>query len=191
MALEPLPFAYAQGSPCFFDADYAKRLSSRNSSKTFLDEPSQHSWSASTSEASKARNRTVLHVSSNKFSKTFRTRRSLEDVLLSESSSILVSRKRDKQIDMRCCLSEASSWTSQAAKPSASNDYDNRTSGLRAQRSASRRVTLATEGTQERFRTFLFDSFSFGDERKRIPLHYSCPFWELYTFCRQKENELN
>ena len=123
MALGPLPFAYAQGSPCFFDADYAKRLSSRNSSKTFLDEPSQHSWSASTSEASKARNRTVLHVSSNKFSKTFRTRRSLEDVLLSESSSILVSRKRDKQIDMRCCLSEASS----------SNDYDNRTSGLRAQ----------------------------------------------------------
>ena len=56
-------------------------------------------------------------------SKTFRTRRSLEDVLLSESSSILVSRKRDKQIDMRCCLSEASS----------SNDYDNITSGLRAQ----------------------------------------------------------
>ena len=31
--------------------------------------------------------------------------------------------KRDKQIDMRCCLSEASS----------SNDYDNITSGLRAQ----------------------------------------------------------
>ncbi len=25
MALEPLPFAYAQGSPCLFDADYAKR----------------------------------------------------------------------------------------------------------------------------------------------------------------------
>ena len=57
------------------------------------------------------------------FSKTFRTRRSLEDVLLSESFSILVSRMRDKQIDMRCCLSVASS----------SNDYDNRTSGLRAQ----------------------------------------------------------
>jgi hypothetical protein len=55
--------------------------------------------------------------------KTFRTRRSLEDVLLSESLSILVSRKRDKQIDMRSCLSEASS----------SNDYDNITSGLRAQ----------------------------------------------------------
>ena len=62
-------------------------------------------------------------VISYKFSKTFRTRRSLEDVLLSESFSILVSRMRDKQIDMRCCLSVASS----------SNDYDNRTSGLRAQ----------------------------------------------------------
>ena len=37
--------------------------------------------------------------------------------------------KQDKEIDMRCCPSEASSWTSQAAKPSASNDYENRTSG--------------------------------------------------------------
>ena len=37
--------------------------------------------------------------------------------------------KQDKEIDMRCCLSEASSWTSQAAKPSASNDSENRTSG--------------------------------------------------------------
>ena len=55
--------------------------------------------------------------------KTFRTRRYLSDVLLSESSSILVSRKRDKLIDMRSCLSEASS----------SNDYDNITSGLWAQ----------------------------------------------------------
>ena len=54
---------------------------------------------------------------------TFRKRRSLEDVLLSESSSILGSPKRDKQIDMRSCLSVASS----------SNDYDNITSGLRAQ----------------------------------------------------------
>ena len=61
-----------------------------------------------------------FHVSANKFSKTFRTKRYLQDVLLSESSSILVSRKRDKQIDMRCCLSGASS----------SNDYDNITSGL-------------------------------------------------------------
>ena len=65
----------------------------------------------------------MLHVSSNKFSKTFRTRRSLENVLFSESSSILVSRKRDKEIDMRSCLSKASS----------SNDYENRTFGLRAQ----------------------------------------------------------
>ena len=56
-------------------------------------------------------------------SKTFRTRRSLENVLFSESSSILVSRKRDKEIDMRSCLSKASS----------SNDYENRTFGLRAQ----------------------------------------------------------
>jgi hypothetical protein len=37
--------------------------------------------------------------------------------------------KQDKQIDMRCCSSKASSWTSQAAKPSASNDYEIRTSG--------------------------------------------------------------
>ena len=58
-----------------------------------------------------------------KISKTFRTRRSLENVLFSESSSILVSRKRDKQIDMRCCLNVVSS----------SNDYENRTFGLRAQ----------------------------------------------------------
>ena len=50
-------------------------------------------------------------------------RRSLEGVGFSESSSILVSRKRDKQIDMRSCLSVASS----------SNDYENRTAGLRAQ----------------------------------------------------------
>ena len=82
----------------------------------------KHSW---TSQASKARNRTSCFMSSRRgsSSKTLRTRRSLEDVLLSESFSILVSRMRDKQIDMRCCLSVASS----------SNDYDNRTSGLRAQ----------------------------------------------------------
>ena len=101
MALEPLPL---RGSPWLYLF-----------SKTFL-RPC----------GSKRQSRLphfVLHVFSNKFSKTFRTRRSLEDVLLSESSSILVSRKRDKQIDMRCCLSEASS----------SNDYDNITSGLRAQ----------------------------------------------------------
>ena len=49
----------------------------------------------------------VLHVSSNEFSKTIRTRRSLEN----------------KQIDMRCCLNVVSS----------SNDYENRTFGLRAQ----------------------------------------------------------
>jgi len=40
MALEPLPFASAQGSPCLFDADYAKRWSF---SKTFMDEPSDQS----------------------------------------------------------------------------------------------------------------------------------------------------
>ena len=52
--------------------------------------------------------------------------------------------KRDKQIDMRCCLSEASSWTSQAAKPSASNDYDNITSGL-GDRTFSRRLFALLE----------------------------------------------
>ena len=136
MALEPLPFAYAQGSPYFFYADYANRLSSQSSSKTLLrpfgskraklerlDKPSdkvvtalrppcllrKHSW---TSQASKARNRTVR-----KFLHYVRKHSARG------SSSILVSRKRDKQIDMRCCLSEASS----------SNDYDNRTAGLRAQ----------------------------------------------------------
>ena len=64
--------------------------------------------------------RHVFFINTQLNSKTFRTKRSLEDVLLSESSSILVSRERDKQIDMRCCLSGASS----------SNDYDNITSGL-------------------------------------------------------------
>ena len=51
-----------------------------------------------------------------RITKTFRTKRSLEDVLLSESFSILVSRKRNKQIVMRCCLSKASS--SQAKRQS-------------------------------------------------------------------------
>ena len=40
MALEPLPSAYASGSPCFSHADYANRLSSRSSSKTFFDKRS-------------------------------------------------------------------------------------------------------------------------------------------------------
>ena len=66
---------------------------------------------------------TMLYFFSNESSKTIRTRRSLENVLFSESSSILVSRKRNKQIDMRCCLNVVSS----------SNDYENRTFGLRAQ----------------------------------------------------------
>ena len=44
---------------------------------------------------------TMLYFFSNESSKTIRTRRSLENVLFSESSSILVSRKRNKQIDMR------------------------------------------------------------------------------------------
>ena len=65
----------------------------------------------------------MLYFFSNESSKTIRTRRSLENVLFSESSSILVSRKRNKQIDMRCCLNVVSS----------SNDYENRTFGLRAQ----------------------------------------------------------
>ena len=64
---------------------------------------------------------TMLYFFSNESSKTIRTRRSLENVLFSESSSILVSRKRNKQIDMRCCLNVVSS----------SNDYENRTFGLR------------------------------------------------------------
>ena len=42
--------------------------------------------------ASLTRYRTMLHVFENKAQKTLRTKRSLEDVLLSESSSILVSR---------------------------------------------------------------------------------------------------
>jgi len=48
---------------------------------------------------------------------------------------------RDKQIDMRCCLSEASS----------SNDYENRTCGLRA---------------QDVFALFLLVRFSFWDRKK-------------------------
>ena len=66
----------------------------------------KHSW---TSQATSRLPHFVPHVFSDESSKTFRMRRSLEGVGFSESSSILVSRKRDKQIDMRSCLSVASS----------------------------------------------------------------------------------
>ena len=126
------------GRAMIYFVDYAKRLSfttkTHNSeaianaqlkSKTFLDEPSSKPITCVPSVASGiADYRTSRFMFlSNKISKTFRTRRSLENVLFSESSSILVSRKRDKEIDMRSCLSKASS----------SNDYENRTFGLRAQ----------------------------------------------------------
>ena len=60
MALEPLPFAFAQGSPCLFDADYAKRWSF---SKTFLDEPSDKVVTCVPSVASDQRSITALRAS--------------------------------------------------------------------------------------------------------------------------------
>ena len=110
----------------------------------------KHSW---TSQASRARNRTSCYMSS---SKTFRTRRSLENVLFSESSSILVSLMA-RQVNRHEKLFEHSEFFEWLRK----SDFRPPSSG--------------------RFCTFLLFLFISVTKEKKIPCR-ACPAYKFILF---------